>query len=66
MNAYCLGGDNDNTIIYSSNTLNIAKGTALTLSEIYIYDMINDNWDTKVTSGKIPSNRAGFSVVLGM
>ncbi|PKY33034.1 hypothetical protein RhiirB3_493630, partial [Rhizophagus irregularis] len=32
---------------------------------IYIYDTINDNWDTKVTSGKIPSNRAGFSVVLG-
>ncbi|PKY62637.1 hypothetical protein RhiirA4_528063, partial [Rhizophagus irregularis] len=28
--------------------------------------MINDNWDTKVTSGKIPSNRSGLSAVLGL
>ncbi|GES82066.1 hypothetical protein GLOIN_2v1834755 [Rhizophagus clarus] len=46
--------------------LNIITGTALTLSEVYIYDTINDNWDTKTTSGKIPSNRAGFSTVLGL
>ncbi|CAB5362588.1 unnamed protein product [Rhizophagus irregularis] len=58
-------GGNDVTTTFDANTLNIAKGAALTLSEIYIYDIINDNWDTKVTSGKIPSNRAGFSVVLG-
>ncbi|PKB93532.1 hypothetical protein RhiirA5_441032 [Rhizophagus irregularis] len=61
-----IGGDNDDSSAYNNNTLNIDKGTALTLSEIYIYDMINDNWDTKVTSGKIPSNRAGFSAVLGL
>ncbi|PKK60369.1 hypothetical protein RhiirC2_856887 [Rhizophagus irregularis] len=61
-----MGGDNDYTITYFPNTLNINKGTALTLSEIYIYDMINDNWDTKVASGKIPSNRGGFTTVLGM
>ncbi|PKY49670.1 galactose oxidase, partial [Rhizophagus irregularis] len=61
-----MGGDNDYTITYFPNTLNIASGTALTLSEIYIYDMINDNWDTKVASGKIPSNRGGFSTVLGL
>ncbi|CAB4394376.1 unnamed protein product [Rhizophagus irregularis] len=61
-----MGGDNDYTIFYNSSTLNISNGTALTLSEIYIYDMINDNWDTKVTSGKIPSNRGGFSAVLGL
>ncbi|PKC03823.1 hypothetical protein RhiirA5_423171 [Rhizophagus irregularis] len=64
MNTYCLGGNYGTTLFDS--TLNIFKGTALTLSEIYIYDMINDNWDTKVTSGKIPSNRADFSVVLGL
>ncbi|RGB41671.1 hypothetical protein C1646_751840 [Rhizophagus diaphanus] len=64
--AYCLGGDNDYTITYNSNTLNINQGTALTLSEIYIYDIINDNWDTKATSGKIPSNRGGFSTVLSL
>ncbi|RGB23123.1 hypothetical protein C1646_774971 [Rhizophagus diaphanus] len=63
---YIGGGSNDYTTTYNPDTLNISKGTALTLSEIYIYDMINDNWDTKVTSGKIPSNRAGFSAVLGL
>ncbi|PKK59334.1 hypothetical protein RhiirC2_794975 [Rhizophagus irregularis] len=61
-----IGGDNDRTTTYNPDTLNIAKGTALTLSEIYIYDIINDNWDTKVTSGKIPSNRGGLSAVLGL
>ncbi|RGB41036.1 hypothetical protein C1646_752556 [Rhizophagus diaphanus] len=62
-----MGGDNDYTVSTSySDTLNIINGSALTLSEIYIYDMINDNWDTKVTSGKIPSNRAGFSAILGL
>ncbi|CAG8721767.1 11103_t:CDS:2 [Rhizophagus irregularis] len=40
----------------------INYGTGLILSE---YDIINDNWDTKATSGKIPSNRAGFSAILG-
>ncbi|RGB30093.1 hypothetical protein C1646_671952 [Rhizophagus diaphanus] len=61
-----IGGNDDYTITYNANTLNIAKGTALTLSEIYIYDIINDNWDTKVTSGKVPSNRAGFTAILGI
>ncbi|CAB5362582.1 unnamed protein product [Rhizophagus irregularis] len=60
-----IGGINENGS-HNKNTLNIEEGTALTLSEIYIYDTINDNWDTKVTSGKIPSNRAGFSAVLGL
>ncbi|POG81864.1 hypothetical protein GLOIN_2v1834756 [Rhizophagus irregularis DAOM 181602=DAOM 197198] len=61
-----MGGNDYDTTSFNSNTLNIVKGTTLTLSEIYIYDMINDNWDTKVTSGNIPSNRAGFSAVLGL
>ncbi|CAG8495631.1 20583_t:CDS:2 [Rhizophagus irregularis] len=61
-----IGGDNDVATTFDTNTLNIAKGTTLTLSEIYIYDLINDNWDTKVTSGKIPSNRADFSAILGL
>ncbi|RGB38827.1 hypothetical protein C1646_812384 [Rhizophagus diaphanus] len=61
-----IGGFNDYTVSYYSDTLNIAKGTALTLSEVYIYDIINDNWNTKTTSGKIPSNRAGHSTILGL
>ncbi|PKC69012.1 galactose oxidase [Rhizophagus irregularis] len=62
-----IGGNNDYYITtYNPNTLNIDKGTALTLSEIYIYDTINDNWDTRVTLGKIPSNRGGLSAVLGL
>ncbi|PKY52911.1 hypothetical protein RhiirA4_470821, partial [Rhizophagus irregularis] len=62
-----IGGDDDySTSTFNLDTLNIINGSALTLSEIYIYDMINDNWDTKVTSGKIPSNRAGFSAILGL
>uniref|UniRef100_U9U248 Galactose oxidase n=1 Tax=Rhizophagus irregularis (strain DAOM 181602 / DAOM 197198 / MUCL 43194) TaxID=747089 RepID=U9U248_RHIID len=59
-------GGNDATTSFDTNTLNIVKGAALTLSEIYVYDMINDNWDTKVALGKIPSNRGGFSAVLGL
>ncbi|PKY49613.1 galactose oxidase [Rhizophagus irregularis] len=61
-----IGGDNDVATTFNTSTLNIIEGTTLTLSEIYIYDMINDNWDTKVTTGKIPSNRSSFSVVLSL
>ncbi|GBC04406.1 hypothetical protein RclHR1_05670008 [Rhizophagus clarus] len=61
-----IGGSSDPTTIFDAYTLNIRTGSALTLNEVYIYDTINDNWDTKVTSGKIPSNRAGFSTVLGL
>ncbi|CAG8456562.1 11834_t:CDS:2 [Funneliformis caledonium] len=39
---------------------------ALSLNEVYLYDTIDDNWSTKKTSGKIPSNRNSFSVVLGL
>ncbi|RGB41048.1 hypothetical protein C1646_663347 [Rhizophagus diaphanus] len=51
---------------YNSNTLIAVEGATLTLSEVYIYDMISDSWDTKITSGKIPSNRCCFSTVLGL
>ncbi|GES82217.1 hypothetical protein GLOIN_2v1488395 [Rhizophagus clarus] len=61
-----IGGNNDNTTVHDIQTSNIVKGTALTLSEVYIYDMINDNWDIKITSGKIPSNRGGVSTILGL
>ncbi|RGB38567.1 hypothetical protein C1646_665279 [Rhizophagus diaphanus] len=46
-----IGGYNDLTFSINPETLNIAKGTALTLSEVYIYDTINDNWNTKVSYG---------------
>ncbi|GES82045.1 hypothetical protein GLOIN_2v1834755 [Rhizophagus clarus] len=60
-----MGGTSVGTT-YNDKTLNIETGSALPLSEIYIYDTIYDNWDTKITSGKIPSNRVGFSTVLGL
>ncbi|CAB4442654.1 unnamed protein product [Rhizophagus irregularis] len=41
-------------------------GDELPLNEVYIYDTINNNWSTKITSGTIPSNRSDFSVVLGL
>ncbi|CAG8687936.1 23062_t:CDS:2 [Rhizophagus irregularis] len=61
-----IGGLNDVTTEFDDDTLNIDKGIALSLSEVYLYDMINDNWDVKITTGKIPSNRCGFSSVLGL
>ncbi|CAB4399938.1 unnamed protein product [Rhizophagus irregularis] len=61
-----IGGLDDLTSLFNGKTLYIIKGTALSLKEVYIYDTINDNWDTKITSGKIPSNRAAFSTVLGL
>ncbi|PKY56874.1 hypothetical protein RhiirA4_508411 [Rhizophagus irregularis] len=53
-----IGGYNDNTVSFYPNTFILLK--------VYIYDTINDNWNTKVTTGKIPSNRAGHSTVLGL
>ncbi|RGB41044.1 hypothetical protein C1646_752565 [Rhizophagus diaphanus] len=61
-----IGGTNDDTTEFGHVNLNIIKGITLSLSEVYLYDMINDNWDAKITTGKIPSNRFGFSSVLGL
>ncbi|CAG8528698.1 5515_t:CDS:2 [Funneliformis caledonium] len=38
----------------------------LPLNEVYLYDTINNAWATMTTSGAIPSDRYGFSVVLGL
>ncbi|RIA84170.1 hypothetical protein C1645_742535 [Glomus cerebriforme] len=51
----------NNNIIYTGGY----DGKELALNQVYIYDTINDSWDIKATSGKIPSNRDGFSAVLG-
>ncbi|RIA85744.1 hypothetical protein C1645_879106 [Glomus cerebriforme] len=59
-------GGIDSVTTGDPKTLNIVQGDALTLSEVYLYDTINDIWSTKATSGKIPSNRASFSTVLGL
>ncbi|RIA94326.1 hypothetical protein C1645_818133, partial [Glomus cerebriforme] len=65
-NIIYLGG-NDENLTFDPKTLAIDNmGTALTLSEVYIYDTIHDNWTTKKAVGKIPPNRAGFSTVLGL
>ncbi|CAG8732196.1 16782_t:CDS:2, partial [Funneliformis caledonium] len=37
----------------------------LILDTAYLYDIINDSWNTKITLGKVPSNRSSFSAVLG-
>ncbi|RIA87841.1 hypothetical protein C1645_853641 [Glomus cerebriforme] len=65
-NIIYIGGYNDKTLTSDPKSLNIITGNALTLSEAYIYDTINDNWSTKITSGKIPSNRDGFSAILSL
>ncbi|CAB4396561.1 unnamed protein product [Rhizophagus irregularis] len=57
-----MGGTND---INFGKTLNLTKG-ALALNEVYIYDTVNDNWDTKITMGNIPSKRVGFFTILGL
>ncbi|PKY52909.1 hypothetical protein RhiirA4_497745 [Rhizophagus irregularis] len=44
----------------------VTKGVTYKLSEVYIYDTINDSWDTQITSGKIPSSRGAFSTILGL
>ncbi|CAI2171985.1 2730_t:CDS:2 [Funneliformis geosporum] len=44
---------------------NIANGY-LPLNEIYLYDTINDNWRTELATGKVPSNRKGFTAILGL
>ncbi|PKY48535.1 hypothetical protein RhiirA4_422247 [Rhizophagus irregularis] len=59
------GGANSDGF-FNGTTLNLESGTALTLSEVYIYDTASDSWNTKITSGKIPSNRGGFSTILGL
>ncbi|RIA89136.1 hypothetical protein C1645_876913 [Glomus cerebriforme] len=64
-NIIYIGGSNF-SVVYDPDTLNVSQGSALALNEVYLYDTINDNWSIKVTSGKIPSNRAAFSTVLGL
>ncbi|CAB4404275.1 unnamed protein product [Rhizophagus irregularis] len=50
----------DNKIIYLEDTNND------NISQVYIYDTVNDNWTTKATSGIIPPRKSGMSVILGL
>ncbi|PKC05400.1 galactose oxidase [Rhizophagus irregularis] len=62
-----MGGDDDTTLSYDPKTLLIHENRlTVTLNEVYIYDIINDSWNTEKTTGKIPSNRGSFSAVLGL
>ncbi|PKY25634.1 galactose oxidase [Rhizophagus irregularis] len=61
-----IGGDDDITSEFNNETLSTTGDAALSLEEIYIYDIIDDNWESKPTTGKIPSNRAAFSTILGL
>ncbi|CAB4477937.1 unnamed protein product [Rhizophagus irregularis] len=38
----------------------------LPMNEVYLFDTINNLWDTKTTDGNIPTERAAFSAVLGL
>ncbi|RIA89547.1 hypothetical protein C1645_738567 [Glomus cerebriforme] len=42
------------------------QNESLPLNEVYMYDTVNDSWNTKTTSGSIPSNRDGLSAILGL
>ncbi|RGB39869.1 hypothetical protein C1646_801766 [Rhizophagus diaphanus] len=53
----------NNNIIYMGGYTN---GEELTLNQVYSYDIINDKWSIKTTSGIVPSGRGGFSAVLGL
>ncbi|CAB4414087.1 unnamed protein product [Rhizophagus irregularis] len=62
-----IGGYNDATLSYDPKTLKVHENRlTITLNEVYIYDIINDSWNTVKTMGKIPSNRGDISVVLGL
>ncbi|PKC11510.1 hypothetical protein RhiirA5_397441 [Rhizophagus irregularis] len=50
----------NNKIIYLEDTNND------NISQVYIYDPVNDNWTTKATSGTIPPKKSGMSVILDM
>ncbi|PKY21291.1 galactose oxidase [Rhizophagus irregularis] len=50
-------------IIYIGGQFN---NTTLPLSEVYLYDTVNDIWTTQMTGGSIPSARFAFSSVLGL
>ncbi|CAG8638173.1 8495_t:CDS:2 [Funneliformis caledonium] len=52
------------TIIYLGG-MNANNGS-YSLREVYLYDTNNDHWDVKLSTGSIPSNRHGFSAVLGL
>ncbi|RGB41049.1 hypothetical protein C1646_796702 [Rhizophagus diaphanus] len=57
----------NNKIIYIGGTDNLTNtADALSLKEVYTYDTINDNWESNITKGKIPSNRYGFSTMLSL
>ncbi|CAG8533467.1 10161_t:CDS:2 [Funneliformis caledonium] len=55
-------------IIYFGGTFTTSgvDGVSLSLKEIYLYDIVHDDWISKVTTGTIPSDRESFSVVLGL
>ncbi|GBC15800.2 hypothetical protein GLOIN_2v1780468 [Rhizophagus irregularis DAOM 181602=DAOM 197198] len=60
-------GNDDITLSYDPKTLLIHENRlTITLNEVYIYDIINDSWNTEKTTGNIPSNRGSFSAVLGL
>ncbi|RIA83034.1 hypothetical protein C1645_743361 [Glomus cerebriforme] len=55
----------DNKIIYMGGYNDEVKAE-LPLDQVYIYNTINNSWSTQTASGKVPSSRDGFSVILGL
>ncbi|CAB4431314.1 unnamed protein product [Rhizophagus irregularis] len=58
----------NNKIIYidSSASSLIKVSKIIIYIYVYIYDIVNDTWSTKITSGTMPPKRLGASAVLGL
>ncbi|EXX72792.1 uncharacterized protein OCT59_011308 [Rhizophagus irregularis] len=54
------------TTLLPNNKIIYIDSSASSLIKVYIYDIINDTWSTKITSGTMPPNKLGASAVLGL
>ncbi|CAB4489708.1 unnamed protein product [Rhizophagus irregularis] len=54
------------TTLLPNNKIIYIDSSASSLIKVYIYDIVNDTWSTKITSGTMPPNRLGASAVLGL
>ncbi|CAB5396030.1 unnamed protein product [Rhizophagus irregularis] len=46
------------------STIGGYNGEELTLKQVYLYDIINDNWSIKTTSGIVPSGLDGQRIII--
>ncbi|RIA83036.1 hypothetical protein C1645_880736 [Glomus cerebriforme] len=55
----------NNNIIYMGGFY-VGNLTVFPLDTVHIYNTINNSWYSQITTGKVPSSRDGFSVILGL